>query len=142
MQNREARTPPFRSLERSGERMCAHVQGDTKAKEKNKNGIQAAIGEINCQGWKGCGDRQYAAMEFGGAVSRKSNCRHSLVGAVDVVNGQDGQVTVITEVTQGDARTSLELVLGDGLLGGIEGNGHGEDVAIGKAVVLNDTRQS
>lgn len=64
--------------------------------------------------------------------------QHSLVGAVDVVNGQDGQVAVITEVTQGDARTSLELVVADGLLGGVEGDGHGEDVAIGKTAVLAD----
>jgi hypothetical protein len=86
-----------------------------------------------CGGLAVCGD----AVRRGN--SKKINCRHSLVGAVDVVNGQDGQVAVITEITQGDARTSLELVLVDGLLGGVEGNGHGEDVAIGKAVVLADT---
>lgn len=74
----------------------------------------------------------------GGVVSKRSIVAHSLVGAVDVVNGQDGQVAVITEVTQGDARTSLELVVADSLLGGVEGNGHGKDVAIGKAAVLAD----
>lgn len=63
---------------------------------------------------------------------------YSLVGAVDVVNGQDGQVAVVTEVTQGNAGTGLELVVVDDLLADIEGDGHGEDVAISKAAVLAD----
>lgn len=63
---------------------------------------------------------------------------YSLVGAVDVINGQDGQIAVVTEVTQGNARTGLELVVVDDLLVDIEGDGHGEDVAIGKAAVLAD----
>lgn len=71
--------------------------------------------------------------------NQKSRAKNSLVGAVDVVNGQDGQVTVVTEVTQSDASTSLELLLVDELLGSIEGDGHGENIAIGKAVVLTDT---
>lgn len=62
----------------------------------------------------------------------------SLVRAVDVVNGQNGQVAVVTEVTQGDAGTGLELVLVDDLLANIEGDGHGENVAIGKTAVLAD----
>lgn len=69
----------------------------------------------------------------------RGNCRNSLVGAVDVVNGQDGQVAVVTEVTQGDAATGLQLESIDFLLGDVEGDGHGEDIAIGKAVVSNDT---
>lgn len=66
------------------------------------------------------------------------NWVHSLVGAVNIVNGQDGQVAVVTEVTQGDAGTGLELVVVDDLLADVEGDGHGEDVAIGKAAVLAD----
>ena len=65
--------------------------------------------------------------------SKSKKVQNSLIGAVDVVNGQDGQVAVVTEVTQGNTGTSLELVLADNLLAGIEGDGHGEDVAIGKA---------
>lgn len=65
---------------------------------------------------------------------------NSLVGTVDVVNCQDGQVTVITEVTQGNAGTGLELVVVDNLLANVEGDWHGEDVAIGKTAVLTDTK--
>lgn len=78
---------------------------------------------------------------IGSAVRPEINqkIKNSLVGTVDIVNGQDGQVAVVTEVTQGDTSTSLELLLVDELLGGIESDGHGEDIAIGKAVVLNNT---
>lgn len=71
--------------------------------------------------------------------TERGNCRNSLVGAVDVVDGQNGQVAVVTEVTQGDAATGLQLQSIDFLLGNVEGDGHGEDIAIGKAVVSNDT---
>lgn len=66
---------------------------------------------------------------------------HSLVGAVDVVDGQDGQVAVITEIAQGETRAGLELELADGLLGGVEGDRHGENVAIGKTAVLANTER-
>lgn len=68
-------------------------------------------------------------------MKRKEN---SLVGTVDVVNGQDSQVAVVTEVAQGDPSAGLEVVLGDNLLGDIEGDGHGEKVAIGKTDVFAD----
>lgn len=61
---------------------------------------------------------------------------------VDIIDGQDGQVAVITEVAESDARASLQLELVDDLLGGIKGNGHGEKVAIGKTAVLTDTNQA
>jgi len=77
---------------------------------------------------------------IGSAIPRNQRKKaNSLVGAVDVVNGEDGQVAVITEVTQSNASTGLELVLVDGLLVNIQGNRHGEDIAISKAVVLADT---
>lgn len=64
-----------------------------------------------------------------------------LVGTVDVIDSQDGQVTVITEVAEGNARAGLELASVDGLLRGIEGDGHREQVAIGKSAVLADTKR-
>lgn len=66
----------------------------------------------------------------------------SLIGTVDVINGQNGQVAVITEVTQSDPSTRLELVLVDHLLANIEGNGHGEDIAIRKTAVLTNARDN
>lgn len=67
-----------------------------------------------------------------------SKMGHSLVGTVDVVNGQDCQVAVITEITEGDSGAGLQFVIVDNLLGDVEGNGHGKDVAIRKAAVLAD----
>lgn len=61
---------------------------------------------------------------------------NSLIGAVNIVNGQNGQVAVVTEIAQGNAGASLELVVVDDLLGHVEGNGHGEDIAIGQTAVL------
>jgi len=77
--------------------------------------------------------------EHESATKEKKSIVNSLVGAVDIVNGQDGQVALVTEIAQGNAGTGLQLVLVDGLLVDIEGNGHGEDIAIGKAAVLTDT---
>lgn len=62
-----------------------------------------------------------------------------LVRTVDIVNGQNGQVPVISEVTQGDTRTGLEVIIGDGLLGDIEGDGHGEEVSISQTDIFTDT---
>lgn len=61
---------------------------------------------------------------------------NSLIGAVNVVNGQNSQVAVVTEIAQGNAGASLELVVVDDLLGHVEGNGHGEDMTIGQTAVL------
>lgn len=72
-------------------------------------------------------------------VKLRERRANSLVGAVNVVDSKNSQVTVVTEVTQGDARASLELLLIDNLLASVEGNGHGEHIAISKAVVLTDT---
>lgn len=62
-----------------------------------------------------------------------------LVRTVDIVNGQNGQVPVISEVAQGDTRTGLEAIIGNGLLGDIEGDGHGEEVSISQTDIFTDT---
>jgi hypothetical protein len=58
--------------------------------------------------------------------------KNSLVRAVDIINGQNSQVAVVSEVTQCDTRSSLQAELFDGFAGGVEGNGHGEKVAVGE----------
>ena len=62
-----------------------------------------------------------------------------LVGLVDVVNGDDGQVAVVSEVTEGDAGTSLCLDFVNGLLEDIEADRHGKEVAVDETVGVNDT---
>jgi len=61
-----------------------------------------------------------------------------LVGLVDVVNGDDGQVAVVSEVTEGDAGTSLCLDFVNCLLEDIETDGHGEKVAVNETVGVNN----
>lgn len=61
-----------------------------------------------------------------------------LVGPVDVVNGQDGEVPVIAQVAQGDARAGLGAQLVDGGLVDVEGDGHAEEDAAFEAVALDD----
>lgn len=61
-----------------------------------------------------------------------------LVRAVDVVDGDDGQVAVISEVTEGDTGTGLGLDLVNRLLRDIEADGHGEKVAINETVVVDN----
>lgn len=85
--------------------------------------------------------REQKTDESNREVASSGELSNSLVGAVDIVDGQDGQVAVITKVTQGDAATGLQLEGIDFLLGDVEGNGHGEDIAIGKAAVLTDTEE-
>lgn len=63
-----------------------------------------------------------------------------LVWSVNIVNGDDGKVAVVTEVTEGDSGTSLDTKLLNGLLGDVKSNWHGEKVAIGKTVVGDDTK--
>lgn len=89
-----------------------------------------------CQEPRGDGARQKKQKKQK-AKSKKKN--HILVRTVDVVNGQDSKVPVISEVAQGNARTGLEVVAADGLLRDIEGDGHGEEVSIGQAFIFADT---
>lgn len=58
-----------------------------------------------------------------------------LVGLVDILDGDDGQVAVVTEVTESDTGTGLNSELLNLLLGDIEGNGDGEEGSIGHAAV-------
>ena len=62
-----------------------------------------------------------------------------LVGAVDVVDSNDGQVAVISEVTEGDTGTRLCLDFVNCLLEDIKTDGHGEKVAVDKTVVVDHT---
>jgi hypothetical protein len=61
-----------------------------------------------------------------------------LVGPVDVVDGKDNDVAVVTGVAESDAVAGLEVQTLDLVLGEIEVDGHGEEVAIGETVVLAD----
>lgn len=65
--------------------------------------------------------------------------RNSLVRAVDIVNGEDGQIAIVSEVAQGDARAGLELAVIDNSLGHIQGDGHGEEVAVGETDIFANT---
>ncbi len=66
---------------------------------------------------------------------------NALVRLVNVLDREDGQVAVVSEVAQGNAGARLEAELVDGFLPHIKGNGHAEEHAIGKAVVLDDTAE-
>ena len=68
--------------------------------------------------------------------------KDSLVRAVDVVNGENGQVAVIAEIAQSDAATGLEAELFHSLSRDIESDGHGEQVAISKARLGDNTVES
>lgn len=62
-----------------------------------------------------------------------------LVGAVDVVDSDDGQVAVVSEVTEGDAGTGLCLDFVNRLLEDIKTDGHREQVAVDETVVVDHT---
>lgn len=62
-----------------------------------------------------------------------------LVWLVNVINSDDGEVAVVSEVTESDASSRLRRNLVNGLLGDLETDGHGEEVAICKTVVLDDS---
>jgi hypothetical protein len=64
---------------------------------------------------------------------------NSLVRLVDVVDGQDGEVAVITEVSQGDLLAGLQAKVVDLCLGHVQGDGHGEKDAILETVLLYDS---
>jgi hypothetical protein len=59
-----------------------------------------------------------------------------LVGAVDVINGEDGKSSVVTEVTESNADTGLEAKALNVLGRDVEGDGHGEESALGLAGLL------
>jgi len=62
-----------------------------------------------------------------------------LVRFVDVVNSNDGQVTVITEIAKCDSCASLDPQSFDLSLGNIQSNGYGEECSIHEPKVLNNS---
>lgn len=71
---------------------------------------------------------------------REAAFSDSLVRAVDIINGQNSKVAVVTEIAQCDTRPSLQAKIFDGFARGIESNGHGEKVAIGEAGFGDNTK--
>ena len=65
--------------------------------------------------------------------------QHILVGSVDVVDGNDGNVAVVTEIAEGDASTGLDGKLVNLLLGNIQSDGDREEDSAGKTDVLNNS---
>jgi hypothetical protein len=63
---------------------------------------------------------------------------HLLVRLVDVLNGENGKISVVTKISEGDSGAGLQLELVDGSLVNIEVDGHGEECAIGQTVVLDN----
>lgn len=61
-----------------------------------------------------------------------------LVGLVDVVDGEDGQAAVVSQIAQSDPGAGLEAQLVNLLLVDIQGDGHGEEGAIGQTEGLNN----
>lgn len=61
-----------------------------------------------------------------------------LVRSVDILDSQDSKVSVVTEIAEGDASTSLDTKLVDLGLVNIEVDRHGEEGAISETVVLNN----
>lgn len=61
-----------------------------------------------------------------------------LVRSVDIFDSQDSKVSVVTEIAEGDASTSLDTKLVDLGLVNIEVDRHGEEGAISETVVLNN----
>lgn len=57
---------------------------------------------------------------------------------VDILDSQDGEVSVVTEVAECDASTVLDSELVDLGLVDIKVDGHGEEGAISETVVLNN----
>lgn len=75
-------------------------------------------------------------------MNHSAGVSHSLIGLVDVVNGDDGQVAIVTEIAQSDARTSLDFRLFDDLLCDIQADRHAEEITICETDVLHDAGAS
>ena len=63
----------------------------------------------------------------------------SLVRLVDILYGEDGQVAVVSEIAQRNARAGLEASFVDDRLRHVESDGHREEKAAGEAVLLYDS---
>lgn len=63
---------------------------------------------------------------------------HLLIGLINILNGEDGEVSLIAEISEGDAGAGLDAQLVDGLLVDVQVDGHAEEGAVGEAVGLNN----
>ena len=63
----------------------------------------------------------------------------SLVRHVYILDGQDCQVAVVSEVPKGDSGAAFESRLLNGLWGDVQRDGHAEEDATGESVLLDDT---
>lgn len=69
-----------------------------------------------------------------------SHCQKGLlVWFVYILDGQDGQIPVISEVAQRNLRAGLDGELINLCLVDVEGDGHAEEQAILEAVLLDDS---
>lgn len=73
-----------------------------------------------------------------GEGDRRRGYEAVLVGPVNVIDGQNCEVTLIAEVAEGDAGAGLDAQLVDGGLVNIKGDGHAEEDPVVEAVVLDD----
>lgn len=91
---------------------------------------QPASSNIYCCCWAftGCPQRIWESL-----------AANSLIGLVDVLDGQDGEVAVITEVPQSHPLAGRQAELVDLRLVQVEGDGHGEEKAVRQAVLLNNS---
>lgn len=62
-----------------------------------------------------------------------------LVGSVDILDSQDGEVVVVAGVAEGNSGTGLDGKGVDLLLVDVEGDGHAEKQTAGETVILDDT---
>lgn len=65
-----------------------------------------------------------------------------LVRAVDILDGEDGQVAVISQIAEGDLSTRLDAKVVNLLLVHVQRDRHTEEGAIGKAESLNNARHN
>lgn len=66
---------------------------------------------------------------------------NSLVWLVHILDCDDSQIAVISEVAKGDASTGLDTQFANGLFRHVKADGHAEEVSIRKAQVLDHTGQ-
>ena len=73
-------------------------------------------------------------------VGFRAGC-NVLVWSVDILDGDDGQITVISEVTKRDAGVGPDEQLVDHRLGHVEADGYAEEVPIGQPDISHDSIQ-
>lgn len=65
-----------------------------------------------------------------------------LVRAIDILDGEDGQVAVISQIAESDLGTRLDAKVVNLLLVHVQRDRHTEEGAIGKAESLNNARHN